>query len=133
LVSDRLVKSGIGASLSTNNVAWSLKNHLLNVMYVCFSILQLPPLRRSYCDGDIVRSVAVLVEHYNESIEYHINDHVKTKNEYKLMLSFSNHSSYFWKTLNISLSVNNTKGASPLSTPYLLRGAIKNSKYIVYS
>jgi len=72
----------------------------------------------------------VLVEYYNESFEYHINDHVKTKNEYKLMLSFSNYGSYFWRTLNISLSVNNTKGASPLSASYALRGAF-NSKSVV--
>ena len=89
-------------------------------------------MKHFYCDDDIVRSVAVLVEYYNESFDYHINDHVKTKKEYKLILPFSNYSSYFWKTLNISVSVNNTKGASPWSVSYALRGAVNSKSAVKY-
>ena len=102
-------------------------------VYIYDVLLQLPSLKRFYCDGDIVRSVTVLVQHYNESFEYYIDDHVKTNDKYKLVLSFNNnYSSYFRRILNISLSVNNTKGASPLSNPYTLREFVyKNSKSIV--
>ena len=61
-------------------------------------------------------------------MKYHINyDNIEKMNDtYKCIVLLN--SFYFWNTINLSLSVNNSIGASPYSDYYTINGAI-NCKF----
>ena len=63
-------------------------------------------------------------------MKYHItnDDITKINNTYKLILQLN--SFYFWNTIIISISVNNSIGESPYSDNQTIKGAI-NSKFCV--
>lgn len=61
-------------------------------------------------------------------MKYHVTDDNITKmnDTYKFILQLNNF--YFWNTIELSISVNNSIGASPYSDYYTITGAI-NSKF----
>ena len=59
------------------------------------------------------------------------NDIRKINFTYEFTLNFNNHPNYdFWSPAYLSMSVHNSKDASPFTSPYTIRGAI-NSKSIL--
>ena len=57
-------------------------------------------------------------------MKYHINgdDIVKISDIYKFTLLLDNF--YYWNTINVSMSINNSIGQSPYSDYYTINGAI---------
>ena len=49
----------------------------------------------------------------------------KINNTYKFTMQLDN--IYFWNTINLSISVNNSVGASPYSDYYTIKGAINST------
>ena len=84
----------------------------------------------SYCDADNIRGATVLIttEKYNSSLEYHISGQkiTKTRGQYKFTIRLQKN--WFWNKMNLAVSVNNSVGASPLTTLITVRGAV-NSKF----
>ena len=91
------------------------------------------PLEKLYCDTDIVNGVSVYVtQESGDTYQFLIggNDIRKINDTYEFTLQFNNHPNYdFWGPAYLSISVHNSKGASPFSSPCTIRGAV-NSKSI---
>ena len=52
------------------------------------------------------------------------NDIRKINDTYEFTLQFKDHQKYdFWRAAHLSISVHNSKDASPFSSPYTIRGA----------
>ena len=106
---------------------------LIRLLLIIIS-LQLPELNDSYCDADTVKGATVVIttEKYNTSLEYRISNQeiTKTRGQYKFTLLLQG--SYFWNTMNLAISVNNSIGASPLTNLFTVKGAV-NSKFICCS
>ncbi|XP_065905522.1 uncharacterized protein [Dysidea avara] len=90
--------------------------------------LKLPELNDSYCDADTVKGATVVIttEKYNTSLEYRISNQeiTKTRGQYKFTLLLQG--SYFWNTMNLAISVNNSIGASPLTNLFTVKGAVNS-------